>query len=196
MTTINNIAKAKQNNSVIKKLRVLLIGFIVVIPMACAASPLAKKEVREVSGFHTIAVGGLVNVKIKQGDKAAVKVRAYGIAMHDIITKVKGDTLLVTTNGSHSGESISIEVIYTDLRALKTSGAATIKTDGVLKADTLDISITDAGDANLELDVNQLNIDMRGNGNLKLKGQVVSQSLISHGGGGSLSNSGLKVVGQ
>ena len=193
---INNIAKARQNNGVIKKLKILLIGFIAVIPTACAASPLANKEARDVPAFEKIEVGGLVNVDIKHGDKAAVKVRAYGIEMEDIITEVQGDTLLVTTKGSHSGESISIEVIYTDLQALKTSGAATIKTDGVLKAASLDIAITDAGDANLELDVNQLNIDMRGNGNLKLKGQVVSQSLVSHGGGGSLSNSGLKVIGE
>ena len=163
--------------------------------MACAASPLANEELRDVTAFHKIEVGGLVNAIIKQGDEAAIKVRAYGIAMQDIITKVKGGTLLVTTKGSHRGESISIEITYTNLRAVKTSGSATIKTGGALKADILDISITGAGDANLELDVNQLNIDMRGNGNLKLKGQAVSQSLISHGGGGSLSNANLEIIG-
>jgi hypothetical protein len=166
------------------------------MPMACTASPLAKKEVRDVAAFHTIEVAGLVNVNIKQGDQATIKVRAYGIAMQDIITLVKDGTLLVTTEGSHRGESIAVDVIYTNLRALKTADSATIKTDGVLKTDTLDIEITDAGDANLELDVNQLNIDMRGNGNLTLKGRAVSQSLISHGGGGSLSNASLKITGE
>lgn len=180
---------------IIKLLRTLLISFITLLTVACAASPLADKEVREVPAFDKIEVGGLVNVKIKQGKAPSIRVRAYGIAMEYIITEVNDGTLLVTTKGSHSGESIAIEVIYTDLRSLKTSGAATIKTDGVLKSDILDVAITDAGDAWLELDVNQLNIDMSGNGNLKLDGQAVSQALTSHGGGGSLSNSGLKIIG-
>jgi hypothetical protein len=192
---INNIARARQRKSATKNLRTILIGLLIAPLMACAAGPLANKETRELPAFHAIEVGGLVNVKIKQGDKTGVEVRAYGIAVHDIITKVEDGTLLVTTKGSHSGESISVEVIYTGLRALKTSGAATIKTDGTLTADALDIAITDAGDANLELDVKKLNIDMRGNGNLKLRGRAVSQSLTSHGGGGSFSNSGLKIVG-
>ena len=179
-----------------KNLRSLLLSLIAVIPMACAAGPLARSEVREVADFNKIEVGGLVNVKIEHGDKAGVEVRAYGIAMQDIITEVDGDTLLVTTKGSHSGESISIKVTYTELLAPKTSGAATITTNGVLKTDSIDIEITDAGDANLELDVNQLNVDMRGNGNLKLAGQAVSQSLTSNGGGGSLNNTGLRITGK
>ena len=179
-----------------KNLRSLFLSLIAVIQMACSAGPLAKTETREVADFNKIEVGGLVNVQIEQGDKAGIEVRAYGIAMEDIITAVKNATLLVTTKGSHSGESISIKVTYTNLLALKTSGAATIKTDGVLKTDSINIEITDAGDANLELDVHRLNIDMRGNGNLKLTGQAMTQSLTSHGGGGSFSNAGLKLTGE
>ena len=188
--------KTRKNIPNIRTLRSLLLSLVAVIPMACTAGPLAEKEVREVADFHKIEVGGLVNASIEQGDEVGVEVCAYGIAMQDIITEVEDDTLLVTTKGSHSGESISITVTYTDLLALKTSGAATIKTDGVLKSDTLSIEITDAGDANLEIDVNRLTIDMRGNGNLKVSGQTVSQSLISHGGGGSLSNAGLRITGE
>ncbi|MDG1905700.1 MAG: DUF2807 domain-containing protein [Arenicella sp.] len=179
-----------------RKHRNLLICLIAFIPMACAAGPLADRESREVSDFNTIEVGGLVNVKIQQGNKVGVDVRAYGIAMQDIITKVKDETLLVTTKGSHRGESIAINVTYTNLLAIKTSGAATIETMGVLKGESLKIEITDAGDANLELDVNRLNIDMRGAGNLRLTGNAMSQSLTSHGGGGSLDNARLEIATQ
>lgn len=188
--------KTRKNRPTIATLRRLLLSLATVIPMACTAGPLAEKQVRDVADFHQIEVGGLVNVRLEQGDEVGVEVRAYGIAMQDIVTNVKDDTLLVTTKGSHSGESISITVTYTDLLAIKTSGAATIKTDGVLKSDTLSIDITDAGDANLEIDVNRLTIDMRGNGNLTVTGQAVSQSLTSHGGGGSLSNAGLRITGE
>jgi hypothetical protein len=191
---LNN--KKSPNTLNTKYLRSLLLSLIAVTQMACSAGPLAKAETREVADFNKIEVGGLVNVQIQHGDKAKIEVRAYGIAMEDIITEVKNATLLVTTKGAHSGESISIKVTYTDLLAIKTSGAASIKTDGALRTDSIKIEITDAGDANLELDVNRLNIDMRGNGNLKLTGQARTQSLTSHGGGGSLSNAGLKLTGE
>lgn len=191
-----NHNKANPGKRHTKSLRSMLLGLIALIPMACAAGPLAKSETREVKNFTKIEVGGLVNVKIKRGDKAEAHVRAYGIDMEDIITQVNDDTLLVTTKGSHRGESISIRVTYANLVALKTSGAATITTEGVLITDSIDIEITDAGDATLELDVNRLNVDMRGNGNLKLVGRAVSQSLTSHGGGGSLSNTGLRITGK
>lgn len=176
--------------------RNLLICLIAFIPMACAAGPLADRESREVSDFNRIEVSGLVNVKIQQGNKVGIDVRAYGIAMQDIITTVKDETLLVTTEGSHRGESIAINVTYTKLLAIKTSGAATIETKGVLKGESIKIKITEAGDANLALDVNRLNIVMQGAGNLRLTGNATSQFLISHGGGGSLDNSGLKIASQ
>jgi hypothetical protein len=176
-------------------IRSFFLGLIIVVPMACAAGPLANTEARAVPDFNKIEVGGLVNVKIEHGDKAKIEVRAYGIDMQDIITEVNNNTLLLTTKGSHSGESILITVIYTDLVALKTSGAATLKTNGAIQAESIAVEITNAGDANLELDVNTLMVDMRGNGNLRLAGRVVSQSITSHGGGGSLSNADLIVTG-
>jgi hypothetical protein len=191
-----NLNTIDLNHSSIKFIRSLLICSILFLLMACAAGPLAKTESREVPDFNKIEVGGLVNVQIEHGDKTEIKVRAYGIDMQDIVTKVDNGTLLLTTKGFHSGESILITVVYTELVALKTSGSATIKTKGVLTAELINIEITDAGDANLELDVKKLKIDMRGNGNLRLAGQAVSQSLTSHGGGGSLSNVDLKIIGQ
>ena len=188
--------KMKQNQGNPKPLRSLLLCFIAALPMACAAGPFSNTELRAVADFNKIEVGGLVNVSLQKGDKTEVEVSAYGIQLEDIVTDVKDGTLLVTTKGQHSGESISIRVSYTDLLALKTSGAATITTAGVLEADSINIEITENGDASLEIDVNQVSIDMRGNGNLRISGRAVTQSLKAHGGGGSLNNSKLKIAHQ
>ena len=171
--------------------------FIVAIMMtssaACAINPFAKTEIREVATFNQIVVGGLVNVQIKQGEQAGIEVSAFGIDMQDISTTVENGTLIVTTTGNHRGESISIDVTYKSVTSVRTSGAATIKTDGPINAESFSVAISGAGDADLELNVGELNVEMRDNGNLTLNGRVNVQNFKSYGGGGRLDNSDLQI---
>jgi hypothetical protein len=171
--------------------------FIVAIMMtsltAWAINPFAKTEVRDVDTFNQIVVGGLVNVEIKQGEQAGIEVSAFGIDMQDITTTVENGTLTLTTTGNHRGESIYIDVTYKSLTSVKTSGAATIETDGPINSETLSVAISGAGDADLELNVGELNVQMRDNGNLTLNGRVSVQNFKSYGGGGRLDNSDLQI---
>jgi hypothetical protein len=171
----------------------LIAALLTISATACAVNPFATTESRETEPFTKIVVGGLVNVEVKQGEQEGIEISAFGIAMHDIVTSVDGDTLTLLTKGNHSGESISIEVTYKNLQAVKTSGAATIKTDGPIIAEMFRVEIFDSGDANLELDVVDLTIEMQDNGNLSLSGRAAAQNIKSYGGGGRLNNSRLRV---
>lgn len=173
--------------------RFLMVALMMISSVAFAINPFAKTESRDVEAFNQIVVGGLVNVEIKQGDQAGIEVSAFGIDLEDIVTRVEGETLTVTTTGYQRGESISIDVTYENLSAIRTSGAATIETDGPINAESLMVVISDTGDAELELNVEVLNIEMRDNGNLTLNGRAKVQNFKSHGGGGRLDNSGLRV---
>ena len=150
------------------------------------------EENRKASAFTKIEASGLANIELIKGDKHQVKVWAKGIALSDILTKTTQDTLAVTTQGKHRGETIRIQVTYVELTEIKTDDAATIKASNAITADTLNIFIAGNGDADLNLDVNNLNVDMRGNGNLTLKGRAKNQHTKSHGGGGRLNNSKLQ----
>jgi len=101
---------------------------------AWALNPFVKTQIREIDSFNQIVVGGLVNVQIKQGEQAGIEVSAFGIDMQDITTTVENGTLIMTTIGNHSGESISIDVTYNTLTSVRTSGTATIETDGRINA--------------------------------------------------------------
>ena len=68
-----------------------------------------------------------------------------------------------------------------------------LKTEGPIMTKLFKVEISDAGDASLELDVAELTIDMRGNGNLTLSGRSGVQNIRSFGGGGRLNNSMLEV---
>jgi hypothetical protein len=173
--------------------KLLIVALMMISTAACALNPFATTESRDIDPFTKIVVGGLVNVEIKQGEHEGIEISAFGIAMEDIVTSVDNGTLIVTTKGNHSGESISIEVSYRNLQAIKTSGAATIKTEGPVIAKLIKVEISDSGDANLELDVAELIVEMRGNGNLSLSGRAAVQNIKSYGGGGRLNNSKLRV---
>ncbi len=173
-----------------------IVGVIVWVSMVSVcygAEGAVSTLVRPLESFSKIVVGGLVNVQLEQGSSHHMTITASGIAMKNIISKVEGDTLRVTTLGRHSGEHISIRVYYKALIAIRTSGSATVKTNGVLKSNILAVEITEAGDADLALDVECLHVVMRGNGNLNLRGIAHEQTIISHGGGGRLNNSKLEI---
>ena len=173
--------------------RILMLALMMTCSTALAMDLFAKTESREVKAFNEIVVGGLVNVEIKQGEHAGIEVSAYGIDLEDITTIVENGTLLVTTTGNHRGESISIDVTYKSLTSVRTSGAATIETDGPINAESFSVAISDSGDADLELNVGELNVEMRNNGNLTLNGRAKVQNFKSHGGGGRLDNSDLRI---
>lgn len=53
--------------------------------------------------------------------------------------------------------------------------------------------MTESGDANLKVKVNTAKINMQGNGNLTIK-SMTKKTISSHGGGGSLNNTGLDIL--
>ncbi len=168
----------------------LCLTLILIFTHTSKAEPF--EENRKIPSFTKIEASGLVSIELIKGDTHKVKVWAKGIALRDILTKNTKNTLILTTQGNHRGETIRVQVTYVELEEIKTGDAATITASNAIAADTLTIFITGNGDADLNLDVSNLNVDMRGNGNLTLKGRAKNQNIKSHGGGGSLNNSRLK----
>ena len=161
--------------------------------MNVTASGDSGTELRQLDAFERIEVGGLVNVILHEGDEYKADIDVSGMPLEDIVTQVEDGTLVVTSEGFHSGESIEIHVTHQGITAVKTSGTATITTEDTLKTTTLSISITGSGDAELDVDVDVLNIAMSGNGNLTVEGEAKQHTLTSSGGGGSFDNGGLSI---
>ena len=76
---------------------------------------------------------------------------------------------------------------------VSTHGAGDIKFLEV-KARRLDVSINNAGNAVLVVDVEMLTIEMRNAGDLKISGIAGRQSLRSFGSRGSLNNGSLEIL--
>jgi hypothetical protein len=170
-----------------------------------------QTESREVGEFTSLKVSGLAEVIITQGSEQKLVVKVSGMPITDVVTKVENETLIITTKGFHRGESVQVFVHYNQLNSISTSGSAELTGTNILntqhmilttngagdikdlaiKADTLTVSINDSGNAHLDVEVNDIEIEMNDAGDLSIQGVTKRQNIRSNGSRGTLSNSNL-----
>ncbi len=187
----------------------LLLSFIIILP-ACSVFE-SQTEEREIEQFSALEVSGLVEVFITQSNGQKLRVEVSGIPITDVITIVENGTLMITTRGIHRGESVQVYLNYQKLERIKTSGSAELTGTNTLnanqllvttsgsgdikelsiKANTLSVSINGAGNADLDVDVQKLNIEMNDAGDLSIKGIAKEQNIRSNSSRGSLNNARL-----
>ena len=188
----------------------LLILSLVLLQSACSVFG-TQTESRDVEKFTALEISGLAEVFITQAEKQTLMVKVSGMQIKDVVTKVENETLKITTKGFHRGESVKVYVNYNQLNSISTSGSAeltgtnalntqqmSITTNGAgdikalaITADHLIVSINGAGNADLELDVESLELEMNDAGDLTVQGVAKRQKITSNASHGTLSNSDL-----
>ncbi|MFT5634621.1 MAG: hypothetical protein ACI89T_000047 [Cognaticolwellia sp.] len=183
---------------------------LALMQVACSAF-VSQTESREVGKFTALEVSGLAEVIITQASKQKLMIKVSGMPITDVVTKVENETLIITTKGFHRGESVQVFVTYNQLNSISTSGSAeltgtnTLNTeqmivttngagdikDLAIKADKLTVSINGAGNANLDVDVESIAIEINDAGDLSIQGVAKEQHIISNGSRGTLSNADL-----
>ena len=168
----------------------------------------SQTESREVGQFSALEISGLAEVIITQASKQKLIVKVSGMPITDVVTKVENETLMITTKGFHRGESVEVFVNYNQLNSISTSGSAeltstnTLNTqqmlvttngagdikDLAIKAHKLKVSINGAGNANLDVDVDSIVMEMNGAGDLSIQGIAKQQHITSNSSRGTLSN--------
>ena len=183
---------------------------LVLIQTACSVFE-SQTESREVEKFTALKISGLAEVIITQANEQKLVVQVSGMPIADVVTTVENETLIITTKGFHRGESVQVFVHYNQLNSISTSGSAeltstntlntqhmNITTNGAgdikdltIKADTLKVSINDSGNAHLDVDVNDIEIEMNDAGDLSIQGVTKRQNIRSNASRGTLSNGNL-----
>ncbi|OBP16704.1 hypothetical protein A5320_04780 [Rheinheimera sp. SA_1] len=168
-------------------------------------------EEREVSQFKSIDISGLAEVFITNAKTQGIVVKVSGMPISDVITRVDEGTLVVSTNGYHSGESVKVYVNYVQLNSIHIAGSAevtgtnTLVADDLLlttgdsgdiknleiKADHLTVRINDSGNADLNVDVLTLDVLMNDAGDLSIQGKAKTQNIRSNSSRGTLNNANL-----
>jgi hypothetical protein len=130
------------------------------------------KQDRAVSSFTEIEISGMFDVIITQGDQEKVTVETDANLQEYVITKNDGATLILE-NGSAKFEKITkmrVFVVVKDIDRIKTNGVGDLTSESTIKSSKLVLNIGSVGDADLEVDCNELEVKHHGVGDLKLKG--------------------------
>ena len=128
---------------------------------------------REVSGFTSLEVSGIISMKLKQGTDEGVTVSTDSNLQEYVITKVSGNTLKVYTKEDIS-DITELEVVVTaaDLKRIGISGAVKFETDGAFRSSMIEIDCSGASKVSAEFISRTIEGDLSGGSKIELKGST------------------------
>ncbi|MEI6899473.1 MAG: head GIN domain-containing protein, partial [Bacteroidota bacterium] len=140
------------------------------------------KQERKVSSFDRIDVSGAYDVFITQGDVQSVFVEADDNLLPLIKTEVNGSTLSIENRKSiHNPKCLKVYITVKELKKIEMSGAVDLTTEGKFTENELEIEISGATNAKLDLAVQKLGVSCSGGCKLNLKGMANSFNLDGSG---------------
>ena len=131
------------------------------------------KQERKVSAFNAIEVSGAFDVYLSLGSTQSVIVEADENLMPLIRTEVSGGILKIDNKKPiHDSKSLKVYITVTDLKKIEVSGAVDLQTQNKLTLNELEIEISGATDATLDLAVQKLVVSSSGGSKLKFSGMA------------------------
>lgn len=151
---------------------------LVLICILTSYSVWAQQSItRKLTEFNGVKVGEAIKVTLVHGNKYEADITASNIDLDDIETEVFGNTLRIEIKGNQRRNNINVEIVltYKALASINVSSAAHVKTEGSLRTDNLDLSVSSAGSAWLELDAGSVEVTVTSAGEAELSGRTGSQ---------------------
>lgn len=150
-----------------KKIGITILGLAVAI-LAHAQD----KETRNLSSFDEVSVGQAITLIIEEGNEEKAIVEVDGVDLDDVITEVRGSSLKIKMGqGNFRSSSVTVYLTYKSLKEIEVNSAAKLESKSVLKGKELRIQVSSAGRAELEVDVDALDVDVNSAGKLELSGK-------------------------
>jgi hypothetical protein len=141
-------------------------------------------EMRDVKNFHQVALQGVGELRIIQGDAESLRISAEPKVLKRIETGVQDGVLMIRPNRSFTTkEKITYDLMVTNLDGIALSGAGSVVAKA-LTSDAMQLQVDGAGSIAIDtLTANQLGVSITGNGTVKLGGTVDEQTVTIQGAG-------------
>jgi hypothetical protein len=162
-----------------------LLAVAVLLLSACAITPVRGSgnvvtEERQVSGFDSVALSGVGEVIITQGDEESLTIETDDNLMRYIESEVRDGRLelrIADDTIPIPSQSIIYRLGVVDLTELDSSGAGSFEI-GRLDTDRLKVTLSGAGDIRIDsLSATDLEIQASGAGNIRAAGAVDTQEI-------------------
>lgn len=131
-----------------------------------------KKEF-EVTDFTKLDISGVMDVVLIQGSSPKVVFEADECYQSLFTAANKGETLLIDMNGECEGKKCGNSTVFitlTDINQFDFSGVGDVKSEGEIKLNALECSISGVGDLNLKMNCENLELSFTGVGDITLSG--------------------------
>ncbi|MBU1677456.1 MAG: DUF2807 domain-containing protein [Bacteroidetes bacterium] len=121
-----------------------------------------KTEKRSISDFSELSISGAFIVKIQVGGEPKLEITTDDNILPYIITKVKGNTLIIDSRKSLNPKNrIKVTVSTPYLESVESSGANTIFVRGI-DSERFNVDISGASRLELEGKTNKMTVDLSG----------------------------------
>jgi len=135
-----------------------------------------ETETRSLSNFSEVSVGEAITVILVPGSKNEAVLKVKNIDLDDVLTNVSGSRLKIELKGNnHRNTDVEVTLTYKSIDAISVSSAADVFTRGPIKSASLEISVSSAGDAELDIVAEEVEVDVSSAGDLVLTGVTASQ---------------------
>jgi hypothetical protein len=148
------------------------------------------RQVRKLSGFHSVDLRSLGTVVLAMGPEQKVEVEAPEDLQPRVRTEVQDGVLVVGLRWWLGAllrvpdlRDVMVRVTAAELRALRLSGAGQVRSEGVLKVEDLDLRLSGAGRLALDLEARRLEARLSGAGAVELSGTAEELEIRLSGAG-------------
>jgi len=137
-----------------------------------------ESEVRSVGSFKGVKVGEAIDVYLKKGDKESVKVEVTGASLSDVLTEVSGTYLKVhMRDGRYRNRDVKVYVTYVALEKIHASSASNVFSEGMIRSNSMDISVSSAATIEISIETGFVSIDASSAGDMVLEGKAKELAL-------------------
>jgi len=144
-----------------------------------------RSEERNVGSFDAIRVSQAITVYLKPGNNEKVRVEADGLDVDDVLTEVSGSRLKIyLKKGNYNNTSVKVYVTFKSLSEITASSASGVFSDGIIKGNDLELSVSSAADIEVDIDVNRVDVSASSSGDVEITGSAKSLDISVSSAGG------------
>ena len=176
-----------------KKLTIIIVSLFVIFGLAVAGCTVSVRgsgsvveEGREVAQFDRIALDGMGEIILTQGDDTSLVIEAEDNLMPYIKTTVRGDELTINIQSRRPiipTEPIKFYVTTPDIEGVSVDGLGLISAEKI-ESGSIEFSMNGSGAVEIdELNADSLTVDIDGLGTIELAGRVDHQEIDINGSG-------------
>lgn len=174
-----SLSNNKQNVALFSKTinnmkKILLLSTFIFSTLVAFAQ---ESEIRDVSSFDGISLGSSGTLFLTIGSEQKVELKGKSSVIEDIITEVRGHTLIIKQRNSDgwfnwsNSEDFDVYVTVPSIEALDVSGSGRIYGKSIIRANHLDLGVSGSGRMEIEIDAPMIEASISGSGRIAIDGK-------------------------